>query len=291
MTISRKLGWIADRPHQRPTARFSAPRDAVISDIRPWSVRRFVQGISDQRQLGACTGVSTVRLIQTWDAAHGVASPTLGSALAAYWGGRYLDWIDSGAASGLAGDQLVAAFEAQDSDAGSSHSSVFTAIQQLGLPPESAWPYSDTSTGTPTDAFRERPSAEAQRLAFDARDITFLSIGGEDRAQKILDLNHAGMASCPIAIGILVDETFVQEAFDPGVAYTPDVSKPVGGHALYLIDMRIDPKTGAREYAAAMSWGAGPFSFVWLSEDAVLASSTQLTTVSRAPIVDAGGAS
>lgn len=284
----RSLGWIADLPHERPPASFSAPREMLTSDISPWSVRPFVQGISDQGQAGACTGVSTVRLIQTWDAAHGIASPVLGSGLAAYWGGRYYDWLRYGGGASVASEQRVAAFEAQDKDTGSSHSSVFTAIQQLGLPPESAWPYSDQNTKSPTDPFRMRPSADAERLAFDARGLTFLSIDSEDNDQKILDLNHAGMSSCPVAIGMLVDATFTHEAFDPSVAYTPNTSKPVGGHALYIVSMRLNQKTGAREYEVAMSWGAGDFSFVWLSEACVLAPSTQLTTVSRAPIVDAG---
>jgi hypothetical protein len=270
----RKTGWLRDPNALRPPT-YLAHRGTLLADVAPWSVKSFVQGTSDQKQLGACTAVSLVRLIQTYDAAQGDAAPVLGSALAAYWGGRI---YDSGCAT-------VAAFEKQDTDCGSTHASVCKAIVSLGLPPEDAWPYDDTNTGAATDRFRKRPDADAARLAFDARTLVFASLEQSDTTGTIVALNHAGAAGKPPGIGMVVDRTFVEEGFDPTVAYTPNLSDRVGGHALYLVSMRVNPTTGAREYELAMSWGAGPYAFVWISEAAVTAPTTQLTVVSRTPTV------
>jgi hypothetical protein len=283
--MTRELGWHADPPHRRPKAQYAAPLGMRLSDLRPWSVKQFVQGISDQGELSACTGVSTVRCIQTWDAAHGVKAPVLGSALAAYWGGRLYDFLDGKPGSA----EAVAAFISQDSDGGSSHSAVFAAMSDLGLPPEEAWPYDDVDSGSPADRYRRRPDGNAERLGYDARaPLTVQALDGApgEANARILALNHAGMAGSPVALGLLVDEPFVAEAFDPAKAYTPNIERSVGGHALYIVAMRVGAG-GAREYQVAMSWGVGAYAFVWLSEAAILAPSTQLTLVQRAPVVSA----
>lgn len=281
----RGLGWTPDPKHRRPRTAFRAPRGAVLSGVTPWSIRQHVRGIPDQGPLGACTGVSLVHALRTYDVANGVGgssphdAPVYGSALAAYWGGRFEDFAES------SGTRDVAAFVAQDSDRGSSHASVCAAIATFGLPPEGAWAYDPVDTGSADDPYRRRP-AGVDPVALEHRaDLEVLSLDDEDPNQRILDLNHAGATKHPVLIGLDVDQRFIDEKFDPAVAYAPDATKTVGGHALYLAAMRIG-STGEREYLAPMSWGSDPpeFEYIWLPELTVLAPTTQLTVVRRAPI-------
>jgi hypothetical protein len=285
MTTRRATGLIFDQPHQKPKTLYRATPGFKLSDLVPWDLSSFCPPPPDQGKLGQCTGVSFVGSCKTYDNANGQPS-ALGSCLAAYWGGRFEDWLASGGGAGLSGDQLVQAFIAQDTDCGSSHASVCLGVSQLGLPPASAWQGSYDDTGSPQDQFRMRPDAEAQRLGWDTRsELVRLGLDDEDTDAKIVDLNHAGMNKQPIDIGQIVDEQFCSEEFDPNVAYAPDVTKPAGGHALYLVAMRINPQTGEREYKEAMSWGPGAYAFIWVPEKTVVAPSTQLTIIKRAPVL------
>src|SRR6185437_1797123 len=283
--------------------RYQAPRGALLTGLPPTSdISSFdVLGTADQGPLGQCTGVSTSQAIINGDVAalvvgganleqarqNGVRS----SAYALYFWGRYYDYMSVAGASGT----FMAQFQRQDSDAGSSHASVCAGISAMGLPPESAWPYDpsyDPANDGPTCKYRLRPDQEAERLGFDNRgELVVLGIDDESQDQRLLDLVHAlAVDKHSPLIGVNVSQPFCDEAFDPNVAVdAPSPKQVVGGHALHIVGHRTEAD-GSISFKVHMSWGEGPFAYVWFSHGYVLDVGTQLTIVKRVPMFQRGGA-
>lgn len=271
--LLRRLGFLrdGDLPGARGR-RFAATRSTPVPD-HTTVLEDGLFPILDQGQLGSCCGQAVAEAIYMRELAQGAAAAALGSRLWNYHAGR-------------AKDGTV------DADAGTTFRSVFTSLERLGFPPETAWPYSDEKTGgadgSPTDPFRREPTADAVRLAFDQRAVAgVVSWRSLDDLEGDLGDNvvRALASDYPVCLGIEVDEAFTAGDFDPLALLGPP-SKPKGGHALVISGSDIITTRGlkARRFRVRNSYGAdfGDKGYVYLDEEYVLGG--DLWVVERVPM-------
>jgi hypothetical protein len=128
-------------------------------------------------------------------------------------------------------------------------SDAFSAIQKMGLPPESVWPYSDHNPGP----FSTRPPAEVVRQAFDAiRPFHATRIVTEGDA-RVDDMRAALAARLPVVFGTQVTEDFCEGKLGPDFTVdTPQDQTLAGGHALML-----SGDDGVSRFRVVNSWGDG----------------------------------
>lgn len=206
------------------------------------SVEHEGVGPKDQDQTSSCTGQATAQAVRLAYLRQGVACPEL-SALFAYYIAR-----------AQSGDQGV--------DEGSYLRSAIKGVQQLGIPEEQAWPFSN-------DLVNRHPGLGAYRAAYDRRGI---------RAYHRIDpgdtngVRRAIAAGYPVVGGWQVSEAFLD--WDGSAPITAQVDT-IGGHALPVVSY-----AGDGTFRLLNSWGAGwgrdGFAVV---DDAFIAQGTDLWAV------------
>lgn len=160
----------------------------------------------------------------------------------------------------------------QDQDAGSYSRITRAIVQEVGVCPESMWPYDDGP-----DAFKMRPDLSAELEC--ARHLV-----PQDGIQRIVGsgagrVNAAQSAvaiGCPVGIDIVVDQAFVDgEAKEP---IEPPLHS-VGGHAVLIVGYRIT-SAGKISFLLRNSWGKtwGRNGYCWISAE-YLASPLHTTDV------------
>jgi hypothetical protein len=184
--------------------------------------------VVDQGNLGSCTGNSSAVAIQhAMTKAAGLPSgqwTPLPSRLFLYYSARAIE--------GSTGD-----------DAGAMISDIFEGAALLGVPPESAWTYSDDIAKATS-----QPDWNAFRLAADQRMVKGAWRISSSGAQRVQDVKAAIAAGYPVVWGTSLDQPFEElGATDvwPGVT-----GQEIGGHAMLL--WRFDGDV----FWTRSSWGA-----------------------------------
>lgn len=148
-------------------------------------------------------------------------------------------------------------------DDGAMLTDVFEAARQLGVPRESAWPFSDDISkiaAQPTwDAYR---AAADQRIVSGAYRITTKGMG------RTYDVRAALAAGNPVVLGTMLDMAF--EDLVPGQVWPGVTGDPVGGHAILCCGYRTN-EAGAVEFKLQNSWGPEwcESGACWISQDAI----------------------
>lgn len=254
----RVLGCHRDAPHRKRGRVYRAdgaelPRSAYLA-------ADAALPILDQGRLGSCVGQAVSEAIYMREVAQGVPGATLSSRLWNYYMGRAVDgalW---------------------DGDCGTSFGSAFEGIAKLGFPPESAWPYDDTNTGSGSDPFRRVPGDAVYSLAYDTRipdgQVAYHAIETTDDARAAI------VANFPVLVGVLVDEAFCKGAIDAAKPVPPP-TKPSGGHALVCVG--YDVVEGELAFRIRNSWssGFGDGGYCWFTAEYMAAG--DLWIVERVP--------
>lgn len=259
----RRLGALRDPlpPAQRGGRLYRAARAALLPSSGGISSAASLP-ILDQLTLGSCVGQATAEAIFLRDRIQRAPVAELGSRLWNYRAGRAVDGT-------------------VDQDAGTSFRSVFTGLEKIGFPPESAFPYSDQKTGnpdngSPTDPYRREPSADVVRLAYDQRAVDgvvqWMSVDDLDGDLGDNVVHAIGVDDYPVCIAVDVDAAFEAGAFDPNVPLKPPM-KRAGGHAMVIESFETVPVNGevCRRFKVRNSWSAdfGVAGYVWFTEEYV----------------------
>lgn len=206
------LRHLAGLPFADATPKLAAlPRAAA--GAATMAIDAAVVEILDQGQAPFCVSHGTVQAVRTLEVLNGATpAPPLGSRL----------WI------------MYLAHALEDDTAGFDGaviSDAFQAIAQLGLPPESFWPYSDQNPGP----FSTKPPAEVFRQAYDAIrpwHATRIVTEGDSR---IDDIRTALANKLPVVFGTQVTEDLCEGKTGPD--FTVDVPQDAnlaGGHCMML---------------------------------------------------------
>lgn len=193
--------------------------DSVGAGPLPTSdLSHLVVDVRDQRMAPFCFAVAAAQALRMCDVRNGERSPLLPAALALVYFTHALE-----------GD--VNAFE------GAYISDTFQVVEQLGFPPETAWPYDDSPDGN----YRVRPPQDVLRLSFDQINLSCRRIlsTGEQREHDVAAALAAGK---PVVFGTNVTSKFASNELPSD--FTVDVPKDgeemAGGHALIYTGRRAD---------------------------------------------------
>lgn len=231
------LGWIPDPPkYEDETPDFDFAQLSLTVAPAKASLRPFVVEVLDQGELGSCAvcaGFQAIRISHVRQATPGegiVAAmaailtmrnpPPLGSRLWGYYFARAIHHTTA-------------------VDSGTHLRSFFSAINKLGFPPESAWPYSDDKRGR-APLFTRQPKTNAFRLAADQRAPTVYRRIYSADVDRIADVKLAIAHGYAVAFGIDVDGNFCDNNFDPTKPLDPAKTAIRGGHALLVVGYNGD---------------------------------------------------
>lgn len=242
----------------------AAPRSA--------SLRPFVVSILDQGRLGSCVanaGFQAIRISHVRQAANGspvIAAaimtqkpPELGSRLWGYYFARAI--------------HHMTAF-----DSGTHLRSFFQAINAIGFPPESAWPYSDDKGGDrPT--FTRQPKTNAFRLAADQRAPTVYRRIFSEGGARLEDVKLAIANGFAVCFGVDVTEDFADDLIDPTKPLGPPNGPIAGGHAMAAVGYDGDVFEIVNSWGD--EWGDGGF---FLASGEFLEAARDLWTVEHSPL-------
>lgn len=120
-------------------------------------------------------------------------------------------------------------------DMGSRPRDVLYALQRMGSPAESQWPFDPAKVNS-------RPPAEVRRIA---ADLHF----SYRRCTTVEDVADSLAKGCPVAVGLLIDEAFTRNE-GPAIVRSFD-QKRIGGHMMLIIGN--SPDLGA--FRVLNSWG------------------------------------
>jgi C1A family cysteine protease len=270
--MRRALGWLPDpakHDDEQPDHDFAAL--SLVAAPPSATLRPFVVSILDQGGLGSCVanaGFQAIRISHVRQAANGspvIAAaimaqkpPELGSRLWGYYFARAI--------------HHMTAF-----DSGTHLRSFFQAINALGFPPESAWPYSDDKGGD-RPRYTRQPKTNAFRLAADQRAPTVYRRIFTEGADRIDDVKLAIANGYAVAFGIDVSDDFCDNLIDPSKPLDPPTGAIAGGHAMTAIG--YDGDTFEIMNSWGDDWGDRGY---FLASASFLEAGRDLWTVEHAP--------
>lgn len=270
----RVLGLRRDtRPALLRAPGYFTPTDAALPDHAEVAHDAELE-VLDQGRLGSCAAHAAAEALALRARAQG-ASLALPSRNWIYYIARKRD-----------GSEMY--------DAGASYASLFQALEGVGFPPESVWPYDgqktgeDDGDGVPTDSFRRMPD-DALRLAYDQRVDGGLSWRALDEcaAGFINDVRHAiaidGYVPC---IGVHVSERFVRGDFNPLTVFDPPSAAEIaGGHAMAVVGYYKDTRSGEFVFKVRNSYGSdwGDGGYTYFSERYIR--SAEVWLVEQVPVI------
>ncbi|WP_165380331.1 C1 family peptidase [Candidatus Finniella inopinata] len=148
-----------------------------------------------------------------------------------------------------------AAGDSVNQDTGASVSDVALAVTNLGAPPETLWPYSDSATAKINFTMKPTDACYSKALENVARGTSAVSIPRGSNVvktfQELLSNN------CPILIGVAIYSSFESaEATKTGKVPIPNTSKETlfGGHCLMVVG--YNDKYAPGTFTVRNSWGS-----------------------------------
>jgi C1A family cysteine protease len=219
--INRKYGWAPDLPDQRDHL-YSAPQPVLAKLPPKKDLRSGCPPVYDQGQLGSCTANAISGAIQFEQKKQGVKVFTP-SRLFIYYNERVMEG-------------------SVNSDAGAQIRDGVKSVADLGVCPETEWPYDiNKVTNKPTPAcYTDATKCEA--VGYQRLDSTNLN-----------QLKGCIASGFPFVFGFTVYEAFEsQDVAKSGVLNMPGPKeKVVGGHAVLAVG--YDDTT--QRFAVRNSWG------------------------------------
>ena len=231
--MTRSLGWNADPVDGRDLL-FAAPRDLIAApQPRTADLSPGMPPVYDQGSIGACTGHAGAALGQYALRAQGLPEFTP-SRLDLYYQARKLEGT-------------------QDRDAGAFLRDTLKIMGQLGMPPESLWPYDVTQ-------FAVAPPPLVMDAGLKRLATKYLSVQANVNAVKV-----AILSGYPVAFGF-VAYPGLQSFLTSLTGNLPMPSfgqRPIGGHAA-VINAYDD---GRKKFKIRNSWGPswGQKGHFWMS--------------------------
>lgn len=230
----RGLGYCPSPRHPLDELAHAAKMGALpraAADVGTMEVDKAIVEILDQGAAPFCFANAPTQAIRTLQVLNGAVAPALGSRLWVVFLTHSIELCPTAYDGGVISD-------------------AFAAIQKMGLPPESVWPYSDSQTGN----YKVRPPAEVVREAFDAIQPFHATRIVTEGDQRIDDIRTALANKKPVVFGTQVTEDFCEGKLGPD--FTVDVPQDqtlAGGHALMLSG--DDPAN--QRFRVVNSWGPG----------------------------------
>jgi hypothetical protein len=138
----------------------------------------------------------------------------------------------------------------QSHDEGAMISDIFTSAAKLGVPPESAWTFSEA-----LDKVTAQPSPDAYVQAADQKiDI----LGGwritSTGSNKVRDVQRAIASDDPVVLGLQLDQAF--EDLPAWTVWPGRTGAEIGGHCIVACAYRTT-SSGRIEFKIHNSWGPG----------------------------------
>ncbi|HVZ89615.1 MAG TPA: hypothetical protein VHG72_21820 [Polyangia bacterium] len=199
-------------------------------------------GILDQGPTPYCVSHGWTGAVRDCEQRNGNAAPQLGSRL---WLMYFMHAIENDI-SGFDGAIVADGAEA---------------LERVGLPPETALPFSETNP----NASMVKPSADVIRQAYDQKapiDYGQIMSVGTNRVDDVLRaLSAAGKGGkpCPVVFGCNVTNAFASNNLPPGyLVGAPDPGDIDGGHCMRIVRAVCDPGvTGGVKFRVVNSWSDG----------------------------------
>jgi len=274
----RALGYIRDplKPLGTTPDRSFDELQLTTPPPKAASAEKYILSVLDQGRIGSCVANSIAQALRASHVRQGIVEPTLPSRLWIYWWAR-------------------ATHHATRMDNGTFIRNAFDAINKVGFPSESAWPYSDTKSparlvdGSWIDdisrddaPFQKMPRDAAVQAAHPNRSPTVYRRIGSIGARRVLDCKRAIADGRLVVFGTDVSMDFVNAEFDPAEDLMPprDREDIAGGHAMVLCGYDGD------RFRVCNSWGSdfGMNGFVFHASEYVEAYH-DLWVVDHAPVV------
>ena len=239
-----KYGWKRDIPDIRDHV-FSLTRDEQLAVLpASYSLRNSMPPVYDQAQLGSCTANSIGAAVQYQQMqqaeAEGSQTP---SRLFIYWNERKIEGTI-------------------DSDSGAQIRDGMKVIANVGVPPETDWPYV-------VSKFAQTPPTQAFTDALKYKTTTYGRVTQSATALKTTIFNKR-----PVVFGFTVYESFETQIGSDGIMPMPDFNSEsvLGGHAVMAMGYKLI--NGQLYFEVRNSWGAnwGDSGYFWMPSDYIIES-------------------
>lgn len=212
LTHARGLGWKRSGPKPGDASARHLMRAGAVPDTA--TCRSQILTILDQKRLGSCVANATAQACRASMVRQGAVNPPLGSRLWLYYLARAYDHDTA-------------------NDDGTYGRNAFMALQQFGLPPEEAWPYTDEGV-----QFTVMPSPSAFMQAFDQsacsspRYYRLDQQGGArvDAVRQAISQGHC------VVFGTGVTEDFCGQDQKGKIIHAPAGQPLAGGHELVIAE-------------------------------------------------------
>jgi C1A family cysteine protease len=221
MPINRKYGWAPDLPDQRDHL-YSAPQPILAKLPPKKDLRSGCPPVYDQGQLGSCTANAISGAIQ-FDQKKQKAKVFMPSRLFIYYNERVMEG-------------------SVNSDAGAQIRDGVKSVANLGVCPESEWPYD-------IDKFANKPGTQCYKDATKCQAVGYQRLDSTNLNQ----LKGCIASGFPFVFGFTVYDGFES----PNVAKTGVLDMPgpkekvVGGHAV----LAVGYDDSSQRFTVRNSWG------------------------------------
>lgn len=240
MTEAKGLGWKGEIKDQRDF-KYSTPNSIKKDVVLPTKVdlRHHCPHVTDQGQLGSCTGHASAGMTQFLFIKQGDRRYT-SAPLFIYYCTRELEGT-------------------VESDAGASIRDTMKAINKWGVTDETDWPYVITK-------FRDKPNNHAYTVAEQHQSITY-----EKVPQDLNEMMYLLNSGFPFIFGTTVYESFQRVGHDGMVTLPANNEQALGGHALCCVGYDLTKHVFIIRNSWGTHWGDKgycyfPFSYL-LSTD------------------------
>lgn len=284
--MKRAFGYKRD-PESPDDRTFSVDHPDAVALPGSADLRPFVVDVLDQGGLGSCVnnaGMQAIRMSAVREVAASLMQSTVGVVMTLVMA------LAAAKLRVLLGARLFAYYFARaidgttTEDAGTHPRSFFQAVNKLGFPPESEWPYSD-DTNSLDPPFKREPPISVLHDAYDQHaPTTYTRIVGDGKA-KSAALKKALSQQMPVVFGCNVSQAFCQEDFDGKTPIGPTSdADSVGGHSMVFVGYEtVDGVVRFRVLNSwSDTWGDGGYCLV---NEAFVEEATDLWIVDHVPVL------
>lgn len=234
-----KFGWIRQLPdldygldHPQIAPVFQKLSAAGAGLGRETNNRKFCAPVLDQGNTGSCTAFSMLNIFRFLDMKY--KGKTIDySALFTYWNSR-----------------KSLAYKARMEDEGATIRATFKECIALGIPPEDVWPFDE-------EMVNKEPPARAYGYAQNFQSLKFA------RQRNLNEIRAVLRAGFPVNIGFMCFKKALDLAEKDGIVrYPQSGDRPVGGHAIAIIDDLLGHELLLFQNSWGPGWGEKGFGFL-----------------------------